>query len=90
MNPKEEAKALSFEDAMKELESVVSKLDSGDFSLEESIALFQKGVELSKYCSSRLEEIEKQVKILTDNGGHMTETDFTDLPDGSKTQENLL
>ena len=90
MNPKEEPITLSFEDAMKELESVVFKLDSGDYSLEESITLFQKGVELSKYCSSRLEEIEKRVRILTDNNGRMEESDFTDLPDGSRTQGTLL
>lgn len=90
MNPKEEQVTLSFEDAMKELESVVSKLDSGDYSLEESITLFQKGVELSKFCSSRLEEIEKSVRILTDNGGRMEESDFTDLPDGTGTRGSPL
>lgn len=90
MNPKEEPVTLSFEEAMKELEAIVSKLDSGDFSLEESITLFQKGVELSKYCSSRLEEIEKRVRILTDSNGRMEESDFTDLPDGSKAQGSFL
>jgi exodeoxyribonuclease VII small subunit len=75
---------------MKQLEAVVAKLDSGDYSLEESITLFQRGVELSRYCSSRLEDIEKRVRILTDNNGRMVESDFTDLPDVAGTQGTLL
>jgi exodeoxyribonuclease VII small subunit len=90
MTLKEETAALSFEEAMKQLEAVVAKLDSGDYSLEESITLFQRGVELSRYCSSRLEDIEKRVRILTDNNGRMVESDFTDLPDVAGTQGTLL
>jgi len=67
MNQSEEYEKLSFEDAMIELESVVNKLDAGEGTLDESISLFQKGVLLSKLCSSRLEEIEKRVRILTDD-----------------------
>lgn len=67
MNQSEEYDKLSFEEAMIELESVVSKLDTGEGTLDESIALFQKGVLLSKLCSSRLEEIEKRVRILTED-----------------------
>ena len=68
MNQMQEYEKLSFEEAMIELESVVSKLDAGEGTLDESIALFQKGVMLSKLCSTRLEEIEKRVRVLTDNG----------------------
>ena len=78
---------LSFEDAMKELESIVAKLDSGEGTLDESITLFQRGVELSKLCSKRLEDIEKRVRILTDDSnGNKKETDF--LPtDESNTEK---
>jgi len=68
MNQIQEYEKLSFEEAMIELESVVSRLDAGEGTLDESIALFQKGVMLSKLCSTRLEEIEKRVRILTDDG----------------------
>lgn len=68
MTQSEKYEKLSFEEAMIELESIVTKLDSGEGTLDESISLFQKGVILSKLCSSRLEEIEKKVMILTDNG----------------------
>jgi exodeoxyribonuclease VII small subunit len=80
MNTKEDLDKMSFEEAMIELESIVSKLDSGDGSLDDSILLFQKGVELSKLCSKRLDEIEKRVKILTDDKGEdKKEIDFQDI-----------
>lgn len=59
-----------FEDAMKELEDIVKRLESGDLPLEESLRIFEEGVALSRYCSSKLEEAEKRVSILVkDEGG---------------------
>jgi len=79
MNQSQEYEKLSFEEAMTELESVVNKLDAGEGTLDESISLFQKGVLLSKLCSSRLEEIEKRVRILTeDTNGTKKEIDFNE------------
>ena len=79
MKPSEEYEKLSFEEAMTALELVVSKLDAGEGTLDESIALFQKGVLLSKLCSARLEEIEQRVRILTDDGpGSKKETAFNE------------
>ena len=86
MNQSEEYEKLSFEDAMIELESVVNKLDAGEGTLDESISLFQKGVLLSKLCSSRLEEIEKRVRILTDDtNGAKKEIAFSE--DGTVNKE---
>jgi len=56
-----------FEDAISELENIVGKLENGELSLEESIEYFQKGIELSKYCSKKLDEVEKKISILTEN-----------------------
>lgn len=56
-----------FEDAIAELELIVNKLEKGELSLDESIEYFQKGIELSKYCTKRLDEVEKKVVILTEN-----------------------
>ena len=53
-----------FEDAMKELEDIVKRLESGDMSLEESLTMFEKGVALSRFCFKKLEEAEKRVSIL--------------------------
>jgi len=55
---------INFEDAMKELEEIVEKLDKGELSLDESLEFFQRGIELSKYCSKKLDEVEKKITVL--------------------------
>jgi len=63
-------KEKQFEDAMKELEDIVKRLESGDLSLEESLKIFEEGIALSRYCFKKLEEAEKRVSILIkDEGG---------------------
>ena len=57
-------KEKQFEDAMKELEEIVKRLESGDLSLEESLKIFEEGIALSRYCFRKLEEAEKRVSIL--------------------------
>ena len=54
-------KSIKFEDIMKELDSVVSSLESGELSLEESIEQYKKGIELSNQCRKLLEEAKEQV-----------------------------
>lgn len=53
-----------FESALEELESVVEQLESGELSLEDSLAAFEKGVGLVKYCNQKLAEVERKVEIL--------------------------
>lgn len=55
---------LSFEDAMKRLEEIVSHLEKGDIPLEESIRLFEEGSGLLALCSTQLEEAEQKVSLL--------------------------
>lgn len=57
-----------FEAAIAELESVVRKLEEGDLALEQSLALYERGVQLSRFCHARLEEAERRIEILTDRG----------------------
>ena len=57
-------KKLSFEEAMKRLEEIVSHLEIGDIPLEESIRLFEEGSGLLALCSSQLEEAEQKVSLL--------------------------
>ena len=57
----------SFEEAMEELESIVSSMEAGDLSLEESLAAHKRGRELGQYCQSLLAQAEQQVKILEEN-----------------------
>jgi exodeoxyribonuclease VII small subunit len=53
-----------FEAALEELEQVVEQLESGDLSLEDALAAFEKGVGLVKYCNQKLNEVEKKIEIL--------------------------
>jgi len=54
----------TFEDAMRQLESIVHELERGDLSLDEALKKFQDGVKLSKFCSKKLDETEKKVSLL--------------------------
>ncbi|AZN40632.1 exodeoxyribonuclease VII small subunit [Paenibacillus albus] len=67
-----EEQAISFEAAMERLESIVSKLESGDVPLETAIELFQEGMKLSQLCGSKLEDVERKIEVLieTENGLH--------------------
>ncbi|WP_071460082.1 exodeoxyribonuclease VII small subunit [Bacillus massilinigeriensis] len=60
---------LTFEQAMEELEDIVSKLEEGDVPLEEAITYYKRGVELSKLCSDKLKNVENQLtQVLTEDG----------------------
>lgn len=60
-------KTVSFEEAYKKLEQIAEKLEDPEISLDESIALFEEGVKLSKYCSEVLEKAKQKIEIL-ENG----------------------
>jgi exodeoxyribonuclease VII small subunit len=57
-----------FEAALAELEAIVKRLEDGDQTLESSLALYERGVQLSRYCHARLEEAERRIEILNDRG----------------------
>jgi exodeoxyribonuclease VII small subunit len=57
-----------FEAAIAELESIVKKLEEGDLPLEQSLALYERGVQLSRFCHARLEDAERRIEVLTDRG----------------------
>jgi len=57
-----------FEAAIAELETIVKKLEEGDFALEKSLELYERGVQLSRFCHTRLEEAEKRIEILNERG----------------------
>lgn len=59
---------MSFEDAMRELETVVSKLESGDVPLEDSIKLYERGSALKAHCQKKLAEAEEKVAQITLDG----------------------
>ena len=53
-----------FEDSLNKLEKIVSRLEEGNISLEESLKLFEEGIRLSRFCNQKLDEAEKRVEIL--------------------------
>lgn len=58
----------TFEEALKELEETVKKLESGDTTLDEAMSLFEKGVALTKECRKMLDEAQLKVKKVTEEG----------------------
>jgi len=58
----------TFETAIAELETIVRSLEAGDLTLERALTLFERGVELSRFCHARLEEAERRIEVLTDRG----------------------
>ena len=69
-----EIATMSFEDAMKELEAVVSRLESGNASLEDSIKLYERGAALRAHCEARLSAAEERVEKITLAQGQPTGT----------------
>ncbi|MGK7755074.1 exodeoxyribonuclease VII small subunit [Roseovarius sp. C03] len=59
---------MSFEQAMKALEDVVTRLERGDVPLDESIALYEQGAKLKKRCETKLKEAEEKVAAITLDG----------------------
>ena len=57
-----------FEAAIAELETIVRKLEDGDLALEASLGLYERGVQLSRFCHARLEDAERRIEILNDRG----------------------
>ncbi len=58
----------TFEEALAQLEQIVSKLEGGELSLDESLAAFEDGVRLSKVCHDRLDQAEQKVEVLLSSG----------------------
>ena len=63
----DESSTESFESAMAQLETLVSKMESGDLSLEESLKAFEKGVNLTRFCQDQLQKAELKVQELNSN-----------------------
>ena len=61
------AKKQTFEQAMEKLEQIVQDLESGEPSLDAAIQKFEEGIKLSKFCSAKLDEMEKKISVLSKN-----------------------
>lgn len=73
MSKKEE---LNFEELMIKLEDITNKLENEKLSLDESVKLFEEGMEISKQCNNKLEDAEKKITILINENNEIKEEDF--------------
>jgi exodeoxyribonuclease VII small subunit len=67
---------LDFEAAIKELESLVERMEQGDQSLEQSLKDFERGVELTRTCQKALKQAEQKVQLLLEQSGQAELTPF--------------
>ena len=74
-----EIKNISFEEALKELESIVQKLESGQVKLEEAVTAYEKGVQMQKICEEKLKEAQMKVeKLILNKEGKPTKKEPLD------------
>lgn len=71
-----DSKPLDFEEAMRDLEELVERLEHGDLPLEESLAAFERGVMLTRSCQLALKEAEQKVEVLLRKAGEPQIEDF--------------
>jgi exodeoxyribonuclease VII small subunit len=76
---KKEQPQPTFEAALKRLEGVLDSLEHGDLALEESLAAFEEGVRLVKFCQQKLDEVERRVELLLkDDAGRFFTRSFAE------------
>jgi len=69
----------NFEEALQELERLVSSMEEGELSLEDSMKAFEKGIKLTRECQTALQKAEQKVQILLNESG---ESQAFDVEDG--------
>lgn len=70
----------NFEELMVKLEEITSKLETDKLSLDESVKLFEEGMEISKKCNEKIEDAEKRITILLKTNDGVKEENF--VPEG--------
>lgn len=64
----EKKKVKSIEEIMKELEAIIEKMEDRENTLEDSFACFESGMKLVKECSERIDKVEKQIMVFSEEG----------------------
>ena len=72
---------IDFEAALAELEALVTKMEAGSLSLEESLAAFERGIKLTRDCQAALQSAELRIKALTQEGDELDLSRSVDEPD---------
>jgi exodeoxyribonuclease VII small subunit len=68
--------ALSFEEALAQLETIVTRLEVGDLALSDALQQFEEGIRLSRHCAARLDDAESKIEILLREGGELQTRPF--------------
>ena len=71
---------MTFEQAIKRLEEIVDLLENNETSLDDSVELFQEGVQLSQYCSKKLGNVENKVSDRKSTRLNSSHTDSSRMP----------
>lgn len=82
MPKKKPADSFDFENALEELENLVTAMEEGDLSLEESLQAFEKGIKLTRECQTALKQAEQKVQVLLDEDGNTEDLDSGEFADG--------
>ena len=77
------AESLGFEQALDELDAIVRRMESGQLSLDESIAAYRRGAELARFCQTKLANAEQEIKRL--EGDLLKPLDLSELRGGIAT-----
>ncbi len=78
MARKATTKTIDFEKSLKQLETLVDKLEQGDLSLEDSLKKFEQGVKLTRECQQALQNAEQKISVLSKENGSWVEKDLDD------------
>ena len=94
--PDQTGDGVKFEEQLENLESIVTRIDSGELSLEESIDAFEHGVKLVRSLNHKLDEVERRVEVLTRGAGgdlkssaYAGETDVAGLGGTAKKEDDV-
>ena len=86
---KKKIENLTFEESLSELDTIVNNLEQGELSLEESMLLFERGLNLSQISQSKLQAAEQKVKILLEKNGKQQLSNFDVSSDEKSFGDNL-
>ncbi len=78
MTRKKQSK-FDFEQALEDLEELVTSMEDGELSLEESLQAFEKGIKLTRECQAALKNAEQKVQVLLNENGDTEELDLDDV-----------
>lgn len=70
---------LTFEKALEKLETIVEGLEKGNLSLDDALKRYEEGVRLSRFCSTKLNEVEGRIEMIVKEGEELKKVSFEEL-----------